>query len=512
MRFKTVWQLQPHYGWLLSAIVSLSLLALLTALDSQAENVAPLLLNTAGILLFVFLARLPDGTWWQRLLYEAALLAGSLLLFVLSVVLYNVLQPDNLLQTTDTEILLPFTILNVFSHIAVRLFARPYAIWEQMRRRRLVWEITHAQLRLVMLVMLFLFIGLITLNLSNNVFLVQSVPNFVSNVVTMFIAVGGFLGIVTGVLLFVVVLPASVVSYLTARRITRRLDDLVRVTQSVRNADYNARVTVQGEDEIADLQRNFNAMMDELNTARRNLEEERDAVRQLLASRRRLFADVSHELRTPVATIRAHLNALATRQAAPQTDSQQVIEREALRLQRLIDDVFTLARADVQQLTFDIQPLEAGQILEHTAQTIQKQAWQTKRIDVVLDYQPQLPLIRADKTRLEQVLYNLLRNAIRHTPPGGLIRVSAAYDDDSVTLSVQDTGEGISPDDLPHIWKRFYRSSDARADSSGGAGLGLALVKEMVEAMDGSVSVSSTPGRGSRFSVTLCRVSSASNE
>jgi signal transduction histidine kinase len=510
MRFNTVWQLQPHYSWLLSAIVSLSLLALLTVLDSQAENVAPLLLNTAGILLFVFLARLPDGTWWQRILYEAALLAGSTLLFMLSLLLFSSIQPDHIRQTINTEILLPFALLNLFSHIAVRLFARPYAIWEQMRRRRLVWEITHAQLRLVMLVMVLLFAGLIILNLNNNAFLVQSVPNFVSNVVTMLIAIGGFLGIVTGVLLFVVVLPASVVSYLTARRITRRLDDLVRVTQSVRNADYNARVPVEGDDEIADLQRNFNTMMDELNTARRHLENERDAVRQLLASRRRLFADVSHELRTPVATIRAHLNTSANNRTTPQTDSQQVIKREVLRLQRLIDDVFTLARADVQQLAFDIKPLEAGQILEHTTQTIQKQAWQTKRIDIVLDYQPQLPLIQADKTRLEQVMYNLLRNAIRHTPPGGLIRVSAEYDDSTVTLSVQDTGEGISPDDLPHIWERFYRSANARADSGGGAGLGLALVKEMVEAMGGAVAVSSTPGRGSHFSVTLCRASPVS--
>jgi signal transduction histidine kinase len=134
-----------------------------------------------------------------------------------------------------------------------------------------------------------------------------------------------------------------------------------------------------------------------------------------------------------------------------------------------------------------------------------QQTWSANRVQIVLDYQPQIPLVRVDETRFEQVMYNLLRNGVRHTMPGGLIRVSASTEASHVRIDVQDTGEGIAAEDLPHIWDRFYRSAATRAQDATGSGLGLALVKEMVEAMDGEVSVISSPGKGSCFSVILRR-------
>ncbi|MEL6309245.1 MAG: HAMP domain-containing sensor histidine kinase, partial [Chloroflexota bacterium] len=137
---------------------------------------------------------------------------------------------------------------------------------------------------------------------------------------------------------------------------------------------------------------------------------------------------------------------------------------------------------------------------------LKQQAWQSKKVDVVLAYQPQIPLVIVDAKRVEQIIMNLLRNAVRHTSPGGLIRVSVASDTKWVCVAVHDTGEGIASDDLPHIWDRFYRSAENRANDSTGSGLGLALVQEMVTAMLGDVSVQSEVGRGSCFMVKLPRI------
>ncbi|MEL6525813.1 MAG: HAMP domain-containing sensor histidine kinase, partial [Chloroflexota bacterium] len=229
-----------------------------------------------------------------------------------------------------------------------------------------------------------------------------------------------------------------------------------------------------------------------------------DAVRQLLEVRQQLFADVSHELRTPVATIRSYLETLTS--SSDNADKIDIIERVTLRLQHLIDDVFTLARADVNQLPYQLEPTEISPILESCVQALKQQAWQSKKVDVVLAYQPQIPLVIVDAKRVEQIIMNLLRNAVRHTSPGGLIRVSVSSDTKWVCVAVHDTGEGIASDDLPHIWDRFYRSAENRANDSTGSGLGLALVQEMVTAMQGDVSVQSEVGRGSCFMVKLPRI------
>ncbi|QPC83714.1 HAMP domain-containing protein [Phototrophicus methaneseepsis] len=469
---------------------------------------ASMLIMVASVLIFVFLTQLPTGRWWQRILYELLMFAGSGMLVYIGLAWMNMVGIDSM-ESINDQLFTFFIPLAIFSHVAIRIFARPYVVWGQMRKRRLVWDITHAQLRLVILTMVVLFALLIILQLASFNYDTQS-SDYITTMITLFIAMAGFFGILTGIMLFIVIIPASFISYNTARRITQRLDELVAVTQSIRNADYDARVTVEGIDEIARLQTNFNAMMDELDTARQQLEAERDAVRQLLNSRRRLFADVSHELRTPVATIRGYLDSLNIQ--ANTADDIEIIKRETLRLQRLIDDVFTLARADVDQLQYSIQVMDITGILEHTKQAVRKQAWQSRKVDIVLDYTPQIPLVMVDEERLEQVLYNLLRNAVRHTPPGGFIRMIVSATAAHVRIDVQDTGEGIAAADLPYIWDRFYRAAETRAHDPGGSGLGLALVKEMVEAMHGTVGVTSTVGRGSCFTIKLRRAQAQLNE
>ena len=257
---------------------------------------------------------------------------------------------------------------------------------------------------------------------------------------------------------------------------------------------------------MARLQADFNAMAAEMEHTLDALTVERDKVRALLDARRQLIVSVSHELRTPVATLRGYIESSISQPNRSVDDLQHdlgIMEQETLRLQQLIDDLFTLSRAEVGELAMNIAPTDPRAVIEHCVAAHAPLAWQSGKVTVISDLPDQLPLVQADQMRLEQIIHNLIRNGIRHTPPGGIVAVTALKDPAMLTLRVSDTGEGIAPEDLPHIWERFYRSDHARALDGTGAGLGLAIVKELVEAMGGSVSVESTPGAGSCFTIRL---------
>jgi signal transduction histidine kinase len=179
------------------------------------------------------------------------------------------------------------------------------------------------------------------------------------------------------------------------------------------------------------------------------------------------------------------------------------VEAEVLRLQRLVDDLFTLSQLEVDGLPLDCRPTDINPVVRRMVDALAPLAWNSGRVDLVSKLPDRPPQARADSRRLEQILANLLRNAIRHTPPGGIVAVTVHEELESVSIDVHDTGEGIAPEDLPKIWERFYRSESSHARDRGGAGLGLALVKEMAEAMGGGVSVESEVGQGSRFTVLL---------
>jgi signal transduction histidine kinase len=250
-------------------------------------------------------------------------------------------------------------------------------------------------------------------------------------------------------------------------------------------------------------------MAADLESTLRELRNERDTVSGLLAARRELIASVSHELRTPMATLRSYLETtlMHWEEGSPPTlqHDLQIMENEVIRLQTLVEDLFTLSRAEVGKLTLRCKPTDVGKLVQSIADTSAALAWQSSRIEVVADISCQTPSVMVDPTRLEQALHNLLHNAVRHTPPGGIVALVVAEEKGSVIIQVKDTGEGIAPEDLPHIWQRFYQAQSARNEASSGAGLGLALVKELIEAMNGSVEVESKPGEGSCFTIRLPR-------
>jgi signal transduction histidine kinase len=312
---------------------------------------------------------------------------------------------------------------------------------------------------------------------------------------------------VSVIALAAVVPPSALFSYLVIRHTTRRVKELAVATGILRRGNYAVRVPVVGEDEVAQLQSNFNAMAVDLERAMRDLQGERDRVAALLQSRRELIANVSHELRTPMATLRSYLETTLTHwEETPSPTMRhdlQVMENEAIRLQALVEDLFTLARTEVGRLTLHCIPTDVVALAQRIVETSAPLAWRASKVEMVIDAAPAVPRALVDPDRLEQALRNLLHNGVRHTPPGGIVAVVLKAEEHAVILQVKDTGEGIAPTDMPHIWERFYRSESTRTNMGSGTGLGLALVKEWTEAMGGTVAVESTVGEGSCFTLRL---------
>ncbi len=300
------------------------------------------------------------------------------------------------------------------------------------------------------------------------------------------------------------------------RRTTLRVKTLAAATSTLREGNYSIRIPVVGEDEVAQLQADFNEMASNLERSIHELQEERDRVATLLQARRELIASVSHELRTPVATLRSYLETTLMHwdeRSTPITQRElQVIEDEVIHLQLLVDDLFTLARAEVGKLELRYESTDVGQLVRDIVKNSAPLVSQSSRIEVVADTPSEIVDVLVDPQRLVQVLRNLLHNAVRHTTPGGIVAVEVKVEPQAVLILVKDTGEGISPEDLPHIWQRFYQTERSRTHIDGGAGLGLALVKEWIEEMGGTVSVESAVGEGSCFTLHLPRLIEYSEE
>ena len=226
-------------------------------------------------------------------------------------------------------------------------------------------------------------------------------------------------------------------------------------------------------------------------------------------SRRELIVNVSHELRTPVANISGHVESLlmADNLNASEENTRRYLEivaRETERLSSLIDDLLALARADADELRLDVRPISAGEVVEEVYRSLAPLALRDRQVKVVWSATPPLPPALADRDRLAQVLLNLVRNAITYTPAGGIVSISLSQvDDGHLAIVVADTGIGIPPDELDRVFDRFYRADASRARTSGGFGLGLSIVRDLVQAMGGTVSATSAPGEGSQFRVVL---------
>jgi two-component system sensor histidine kinase BaeS len=279
---------------------------------------------------------------------------------------------------------------------------------------------------------------------------------------------------------------ALVLSFGLSRQILRPVGELKAAAARMESGDLDVQVQVRGRDEIADLGRTFNSM------ASRLAETER--------LRRQLVSDVAHELRSPVTNLRCTLEAIQDGLAPADRASIDALHEETLFLQRLISDLQELALAEAGRLTLNLGDVDLEDVMRRAASAMAKAPGAVITVAVNAD----LPRIVGDADRLEQVLRNLLSNARRHTPADGSISVGASPEDAVVRITVQDTGAGIPSEHLPHVFDRFYRADQSRARATGGAGLGLAIARQIVAAHGGVIEATSAgAGLGTTFTIDI---------
>jgi two-component system, OmpR family, sensor histidine kinase BaeS len=290
-------------------------------------------------------------------------------------------------------------------------------------------------------------------------------------------------------------LTAGVVGLLLAmllvRQITRPLSSLNRASSRIAGGDLSVRVPVQGKDEVGELAVTFNQMADSLETQE-----------QL---RRNLMADIAHELRTPLTGIQGTVEALQDGIFPVTPENLEAVHEQVMLLNRLVEDLRTLANAEAGQLVLDRQPLNLVDLCQRQVMAFQSRA-DAAQIDLTLQLDNGPVTVWGDEQRLGQVLNNLLDNALRHTPPGGSVQVQLAVPNGAVHLAVVDNGEGIDVATLPLLFDRFYRADPSRTRGSGGTGLGLAITRQLVQAHGGRIWAESPPigqAGGSVFRIEL---------
>lgn len=289
----------------------------------------------------------------------------------------------------------------------------------------------------------------------------------------------------------VAALVAFVLGAVLIRQITRPLAELNRAAKEIAEGDLNVRVNITSRDEVGQLGETFNGMVASL--ARQE------------SLRRNLMADIAHELRTPLTGIQGTVEALQDGVFPLNADQLDSVHEGVLLLNRLVEDLRTLAHAEAGQLSLRKNRVDLATVAVRV-RAGQLPLAQQREIALSLQVDDLLPTVWGDEERLQQVLGNLLTNALRHTPNGGAVDLNLSAADGQVKIAVIDTGEGIDPADLPYVFNRFYRGDPSRSRQSGGSGLGLAIVRQLVGAHGGQVSVESPPtGRqhGTAFYVQL---------
>ena len=291
----------------------------------------------------------------------------------------------------------------------------------------------------------------------------------------------------------VVAVLALVLAWALIRHFTGPLRRLSAAAHRIADGDLGVRVEAAGGDELGRLSRSFNAMAE-------SLEQAEQAKRQMIAA-------VAHELRTPITVLRAAVEGFEDGVLEPTPENLSALKDKIHLTARLIEDLQQLALADMGQLSLQLEPLAVGEVVADIASLVGPQV-EDGGVRLVVDVPADLPPVTADRHRVQQVLLNLLANALRHTPAGGEIRISARYEGSGVEVTVCDSGPGLSEEDLGHLFDRFYRGASARA-AGPGAGLGLSVAKAIVEAHGGRIWVENRPEGGACFHFTLPRAPTA---
>jgi signal transduction histidine kinase len=288
---------------------------------------------------------------------------------------------------------------------------------------------------------------------------------------------------------------ALLIGILLARTISRPVREITAATKLITQGELGHQVPVRGKDELGELAASFNQMSADLS--------------QSTELRRQMTADIAHELRTPLSVILGYTEALSDGKLDGTPETFDILHDEAQHLGRLVDDLRTLSLADAGELSLNRRPVHPQALLDRAASAYAAQA-QGQNVSLQVETQQNLPQVEVDPDRMAQVLGNLVSNALRYTPEGGEILLSAekragriAERLDSLFIYVRDNGAGIALEDLPHIFDRFYKADISRQPEQGESGLGLAIAKSIVELHGGAISADSTLGAGTTFTVQL---------
>ncbi len=285
---------------------------------------------------------------------------------------------------------------------------------------------------------------------------------------------------------------ALLLALILAEHLIQPMRELTRAARQMAKGDLSQRVPIEGKDELAELGQAFNHMASSLQQANEN--------------RQAMTADIAHELRTPLSVQRAHLEAIQDGIYPANSEYLQPVLEQNLLLTRLVEDLRTLALADAGQLRLEVVPVEFLGLLDRIVERFQPQA-KASGIDLSLIVSPALqaaaPILPVDPIRIEQILGNLLSNSLRYLSQGGSIRMNVERRGQILAIQVCDSGPGIPPEALAHIFERFYRADKSRSRSEGGSGLGLAIARQLAEAHGGTLTAANAQPSGAIFTLAL---------
>lgn len=290
-----------------------------------------------------------------------------------------------------------------------------------------------------------------------------------------------------GVGLAVALVLATVLAWWETRRLRRPLDQLAEAARQLESGDYTTRVTIGGGPEFETVGEAFNQMAQRLATTE--------------DSRRRLLSDVAHELRTPLSTLTAELEAIGDGLIPWDREGHELLAQQAARLQRIANDLNEVSRAEEGRFELDLQPVRVADIIEQSASPF-RQRYAAKGVELLTESDD--AVVSCDAQRVGQILDNLLDNALRHTPEGGQVRVHAQSTRTTSTITVTDSGDGLTQTQRDQVFDRFYRTDTSRARDAGGSGIGLTIARSLARAHQGSLTAHSPgPHQGSTFTLTL---------
>lgn len=291
-----------------------------------------------------------------------------------------------------------------------------------------------------------------------------------------------------GLIAFILAIFLGIVSILLVRRFVNPLADVIYAARAVANGDLKTRIPTQGPQDLRSLSNSFNEMAASLERSDRE--------------RRSMLADVAHELRTPLSVIRGRLEGIVDGIYPENGPQVSMALEQTYLLQRLVDDLHLLTLAETRQLAFDKSTVNIGTIIERVLEVFSAEA-QEKNISLSFRKQNANVSALVDPQRFEQIMSNLINNALRYVPKDGQVWVTANETTGGVQITVNDNGTGVQDEDLPYIFDRFWRKDKSRSRATGGTGLGLAIVKQLVEAQDGTIEARRLPEGGLQVVIEL---------